>query len=188
MWWKQTNWIPVLVVMLGILARCGKGFLPSQKTSRADLPSALAKLINYFNLIDCMQSLNLFQILVTKLSQESMSFYLVPPVFIITRTPGANASAQCVAKAERLGIPQFHSLLVLWMRLRWTWWGVTFPFYFCPGDEYHFPSVSLLNIGSQYRVSVACVLACCFFKFAGLWCLVVLEISSLRIFLDIWSH
>lgn len=50
------------MVMLSNLARGGKSFLPSQESSMIDLPSALVKLINYFNLIDYMQFLNLFKV------------------------------------------------------------------------------------------------------------------------------
>lgn len=51
--------------------------------------STLVKLINYFNLIDCMQFLNRFKILETKLSHESTSFYLFLSVFITSMTPGS---------------------------------------------------------------------------------------------------
>lgn len=51
--------------------------------------SALVKLINYFNLIDCMQFLNRFKILEIKLRLESTSFYLVPSVFVTSMTPGS---------------------------------------------------------------------------------------------------
>lgn len=51
--------------------------------------STLVKLINYFNLIDCMQFFNRFKILETILSLESTSFYLVPSVFIASMTPGS---------------------------------------------------------------------------------------------------
>ena len=81
--------MPVLRAMLCILAHYGKSFFPSQKSSIIDLPSALVKLINYSNLIDRMQFLNLFNIQETKLSQEPTFLHLVQSVFI----PGDKTSA-----------------------------------------------------------------------------------------------